>query len=128
MIFWAGNTVAGRLAVGHIQPMQLVLLRWLLVLALMWPLYGGEVRMHWGAVRPHLLKIVMMAFFGFTAFNALYYLAAHTTTAVNIGILQGAIPVVVLVGAFLVHGTRPTLVQVVGVVVTVGGVVTVATR
>jgi drug/metabolite transporter (DMT)-like permease len=128
MIFWAGNTVAGRLAVGHIQPMQLVLLRWLLVLALMWPLYGGEVRKHWGDVRPQLPKIVMMAFFGFTAFNALYYLAAHTTTAVNIGILQGAIPVAVLILAFLVHGTRPTLVQAAGVLVTICGVVVVATR
>ena len=127
MIFWAGNAVAGRIAVGHIQPMQLVLLRWLVVILMLWPLYGGEVRRHWGDVRPQLVKITMMAFFGFTAFNALYYLAAHTTTAVNIGILQGAIPVAVLIGAFLIYGTRPTLVQVGGVLVTVCGVLVVAT-
>jgi drug/metabolite transporter (DMT)-like permease len=37
-VFWAGNSVAGRLAVGHISPMLLVFLRWALVLAVMWPL------------------------------------------------------------------------------------------
>jgi drug/metabolite transporter (DMT)-like permease len=127
-LFWAGNAVAGRLAVGHIQPMQLVLLRWLLVIAILWPLYGGEVRAHWPEVRPQLFKIVLMGFFGFTAFNALYYLAAHTTTAVNIGILQGAMPVMILAGAFLMYGSKPTLVQIIGALITVSGVVVVATR
>src|SRR6476469_8685444 len=30
-VFWAGNTVAGRLAVGQVTPMLLTLLRWVLV-------------------------------------------------------------------------------------------------
>ena len=31
-VFWAGNTIAGRLAVGQVTPMQLTLLRWVLVI------------------------------------------------------------------------------------------------
>jgi drug/metabolite transporter (DMT)-like permease len=127
-IFWAGNAVAGRLAVGQIQPLQLVFLRWVMVLAVMWPLYGGHVREHWGEVRPRLIKIAVIGFMGFTGFNALFYWAAHTTTAVNIGILQGSVPVLVLAGAFLMHGTRATLLQVAGVMITAAGVVVVATR
>jgi drug/metabolite transporter (DMT)-like permease len=127
-IFWAGNAVAGRLAVGQVQPMLLVSLRWLLVLAAMWPLYGGQVRAHWGEVRPQLLRITVIGFLGLTAFNALFYVAAHTTTAVNIGILQGSIPVIVLAGAFLTYGTKATLVQVAGVLITAAGVVVVATH
>src|SRR5262247_866279 len=68
-IFWAGNAVAGRLAVDQIQPMQLVCLRWVMVLAVMWPLYGAELRAHWGEVRPQLVRIVVIAFLGLTAFN-----------------------------------------------------------
>ena len=49
-----------------------------------------------------------MAVFGFTGFNALYYVAAHYTTAINIGILQGCMPMFVLAGAFVAHGTRAT--------------------
>ena len=127
-LFWAGNAVASRLAVGQIQPMQLVSLRWIMVLAVMWPLYGGDLRAHWGEVRPQLGRIVVVAFLGLTAFNALFYVAAHTTTAVNIGILQGSVPVIVLAGAFLTYGTRATPVQIAGVLITAAGVVVVATH
>lgn len=127
-IFWAGNAVAGRLAVGHISPMMLVFLRWVLVLAVLWPLYGRQVREHWPEVKPRLGRIALMAFLGFTGFNVLFYTAAYTTSAINIGILQGSIPVVVLAGAFLMHGTRATLVQIAGVLITSIGVVVVATH
>jgi drug/metabolite transporter (DMT)-like permease len=127
-VFWAGNTVAGRLAVGQISPFELVFLRWLLVLALLWPLYGRQVREHWGEVRPRLKGIVVLGALGFTGFNAFYYVAAHYTSAINIGILQGSIPIFVLAGAFLAHGARASFVQLAGVLVTALGVVVVATR
>jgi drug/metabolite transporter (DMT)-like permease len=127
-VFWAGNSVAGRLAVGQISPLLLVFLRWVMVLAVMWPLYGRQVREHWPEIKPQLFRIVLMAILGLTGFNALYYVAAHTTTAVNIGILQGSVPVIVLVAAFLTHGARATLVQIAGVLVTTLGVVVVATQ
>ena len=127
-LFWAGNSVAGRLAVGHVSPLLLVFLRWVLVLAVMWPLYGRQVREHWPEIRPQLFRFVLMAMLGLTGFNALYYVAAHTTTAVNIGILQGSVPVIVLVAAFLTHGSRATFVQIAGVLVTALGVIVVATQ
>jgi drug/metabolite transporter (DMT)-like permease len=127
-LFWAGNTIAGRLAVGEIPPLMLVFLRWVLVLGVLWPIHGRNVRARWTDIRPQLARVVVMALLGFTGFNALYYLAAHDTSAVNLGILQGAMPIFVLLGAFLAHGTRPTLIQVCGTLVTVLGVVVVATR
>jgi drug/metabolite transporter (DMT)-like permease len=127
-IFWAGNTVAGRLAVGNVSPMMLVFLRWVMVLAVLWPLYGREVVAHWPKVRPRIGRIVGMAILGFTGFNVLFYTAAHYTSAINIGILQGSVPVVVLAGAFLLHGTRPALMQIAGVLTTSVGVVVVATQ
>jgi drug/metabolite transporter (DMT)-like permease len=127
-IFWAGNTVASRLAVGNISPYLLVFLRWVLVLAVLWPLYGKQVREHWPEVRPRLGKIAVMACLGFTGFNALFYVAGYYTSAINLGILQGSIPVVVLLGAYLMYGTRTTLVQITGVLITTIGVVVVATH
>ena len=127
-VFWAGNALASRLAVGHISPFLLVFVRWVMVLAVMWPLYGGQVRAHWGEIRPRLMRITLMAILGFTGFNALFYTAGYYTTAINIGILQGSIPVVVLAGAFLLYGTRASLVQIAGVLITMVGVVVVATQ
>ena len=66
---------------------------------------GGARRRLAGASpqqRPHPLHGDMR----FTVFNALFYVAAHYTTAVNISILQGAVPVFVIVGAALFHRVR----------------------
>jgi len=127
-VFWAGNTVAARLAIDQISPFMLVFLRWLLVLAWLLPIYGAQVRAHWPEIRPRLVPIVLMASLGLTGFNALYYVAAHDTSAINIGILQGSIPIFVLLGAFLAHRTRATLLQLAGVLITAVGVIVVATR
>jgi uncharacterized membrane protein len=127
-VFWAGNTVAARLAIDQISPFMLTTLRWVLVAAVLWPFHGGEIRKHWGQIRPRLFGIVMLAVLGMSGFNALYYVAAHYTSAINMGILQGALPIFVLAGAFLAHGTRGGLVQLAGVLITAVGVVVVATR
>ncbi|HMQ58993.1 MAG TPA: DMT family transporter, partial [Rhizobiaceae bacterium] len=56
----------------------------------------------------------------------LFYLAAHYTGAVNLAILQGSIPAVVFLGAFLAFGTRIRPGQIFGVVLTLVGVALVA--
>jgi len=56
------------------------------------------------------------------------YAAAHHTQAVNLTILQGAMPVFVLLGALICFGTRVRLVQVCGIAVTLIGVAIVASR
>lgn len=127
-LFWGGNVIAGQLARGEISPMQLVLMRWVVVTAIMWPLFGREVIAHWPLARGHMWRITLTALTGFTGFNILFYIASTRTSGVNIGILQGSIPVFVLLGAFLAHGTRVTGLQMVGVVATTIGVVLVATR
>ena len=127
-LFWAGNAIAGQLARGEITPLQLVLARWVGVLLILWPLYGRQVVESWPVVRPRIWKVAAMGTLGFTAFNILFYWASLETSAVNIGILQGAVPVFVILGAFLHHGTRVGLLQAVGVAVTLVGVVLVATR
>jgi drug/metabolite transporter (DMT)-like permease len=123
---WAGNAILGRLAVGEVSPMALVTLRWLGALALLVLFGRAQVRRDWPAIRARLPFVSAMGSVGFTAFNALFYVAAHSTTAVNIGIIQGSIPVFVLIGAFVVYGSRVTRLQVAGVLVTMLGVAIVA--
>jgi drug/metabolite transporter (DMT)-like permease len=127
-LFWAGNAIAGQLAKGEITPLQLVLARWAAVTLLLWPLFGRQVVAHWPAIRPRIGRIAAMAVAGFTGFNTIFYFASLETSAVNIGILQGSVPVFVMIGAFLVHGSRVTALQAVGVAVTLVGVLLVATR
>lgn len=124
---WGANTVFGRLAVGRVSPLALVTLRWLTVSLLLLAFARGSLRVDWATVRPRLPFVCAMGALGFTAFNALYYTAAHSTTAVNMGIVQGSIPVFVLVGALVVDGTRVTPARAIGVLASLLGVAVVAT-
>jgi len=124
---WGGNAVLGRLAVGEISPMLLVSLRWIGAVLLMLVFARRAVRQDWQTLRHHLPYLAAMGALGFTAFNALFYVAAHTTTAVNIGIIQGSMPVFVLLGAFVAYRTPVTPLQTAGVTVTMIGVVIVGT-
>ena len=127
-LFWAGNTIAARLAIDEISPLTLTALRWAMVAAVLWPVYGREIRRHWPQIRPRLALIVLLALLGMTGFNALYYVAAHDTSAINIAILQGSMPIFVLAGAYLAHGSRAGLLQQLGVLITALGVAVVATH
>ncbi len=127
-LFWAGNAIAGQLARGEITPLQLVFVRWIGVTAMMWPLFGREVLGYWPVARPRIVRIALMAFIGFSGFNAVFYWASTMTGGINVGILQGAIPVFVLIGAFFAHGTRIAPLQAVGVGLTIVGIIVIATR
>lgn len=65
---------------------------------------------------------------GFTAFNSLFYIAAHETTAVNLGIIQGAMPMFVLFGAFVILRTPVRMLQLLGALVTMSGVAFIASQ
>lgn len=120
---WGGNAVFGRMAVGEVSPMALVALRWLGVVLLVGTFARRYLKRDWNILRRHLPFVCAMGALGFTVFNALFYVAAHSTTAVNIGIIQGSIPVFVLLGVFVVYRIRVTKLQMAGVLVTMIGVI-----
>jgi drug/metabolite transporter (DMT)-like permease len=123
---WGANTILGKVAVGEISPMLLVTLRWLSVVILLLLFARKHLIQDWPILRHHLRYICLMGTLGFTAFNALFYIAAHSTSAINIGILQGSIPVFVLLGTYLLYQSKITQIQAFGVVVTLIGVIIVA--
>ncbi len=128
MLCWAGNAVAGKIAVGEVSPMVLTGARWLSVMVLLAIFARGAIARDWPVLRKRLPFTMTMGALGFTAFNALFYIAAYSTSAINIGIIQGSIPVFVLLGAFLVLRLPASGLQVAGIVVTTVGVIMVATK
>ncbi len=123
---WGCNVIFGKLAVGQISPMQLVTARWLGVTLVLIIFARKYIVRDWPVISQHLWFISLMGAAGFTAFNALYYVAAHTTSAINIGILQGSIPVFVLLVSFILFRLKVTPIQYIGVGLTLLGVLIVA--
>ncbi len=128
MAVWGANGTAARLATGEVPPLLLVFLRWVLVCLILFACVWREL----GANLPVLLRdwrrLLIVGFLGFTGFNTLYYLAAYATTAVNMTVLQGVTPPLVLVGAVLFQGTRIAPRQVAGVLISCVGIGLIATH
>lgn len=123
---WGGNVVAGQLAIGEVSPLVIVFLRWVLVAGFLLAFNGRKLLAAWPILRQKLGMLLLMAALGFTGFNALFYLAAHYTRGVNIGIIQGTMPALVLLGAVIFYRSRVSLLQGLGLLATMLGVVVVA--
>lgn len=125
---WAGNAVAGKWAVGQVSPLALTSLRWLVACVALVPLAARPVAREWRLLLPSWRYILLMGGFGYTAFNALFYVAGTYTSATNLALIQGAIPVIVLVCSFLAYRTPVRPMQAIGVLVTLLGVAVAATH
>jgi drug/metabolite transporter (DMT)-like permease len=121
-LFWAGNSVAGKLAVGHISPMLLVTLRWVLALGVLAAIGWRQFLTDWPRMRRRLPLLCALATCGFTFFNALFYTALTHTTAINVSIEQAGMPVLVILINFLLFRLRVAWLQLVGVLATIAGV------
>lgn len=125
-LFWGGNVVAARLAVGEISPMILVGLRWVIVSAVLFIFAGRQVVEALRILRPHWRFVLPMGAIGFTISNATLYEGARFTSGVNVAIIQGILPVLVLGGASIMWGVRIGPVRMVGVVATILGILSIA--
>ena len=121
-LFWGGNAVAGKMAVGHVSPMLFVALRWALAFCLLYAIGHRQLRADWHAVRPRLLFLSTMGFFGFAAFNLALYAAFLFTTAVNGSIEQAGIPMVIFALNFLIFRQRVFAGQILGFMLTIAGI------
>jgi drug/metabolite transporter (DMT)-like permease len=127
-LLWGGHVVAGRMSVGEISPMTVTCLRWLIVCVLLGATLRRKIIAEWPIVAPHWRKLALLGSAGFTLFNAFFYVAAQYTTAVNMAVLQGTYPALVLLGMVLIFRSPVTLLQWLGIAVTFGGVLIIASR
>lgn len=126
-LFWAGNIVTGRAVAGSIPPVALAYFRWtgafLVAVAFALPRLrrdGPTLLRHW----PILL---VLAATGIASYNTMSYVGLQDTTALNALLLQSALPVLVLLWAFVLFGERPTAWQSAGLALSLLGVVTIVT-
>jgi drug/metabolite transporter (DMT)-like permease len=121
-LFWGANSVAGKLAVGHISPMMLTTLRWVLALLIILTVSLPQVKRDWPLIRRHWLMLLLYGVFGFTAFNALLYSALGYTSAINAVIEQAGIPMLIFVFNFVLFRIQASIAQILGFSVTLLGV------
>ena len=124
---WAGHAIGARIAVGEVSPLLLMQLRWLFCFLILFMVFSKQMRLYWPIVRQRWRYVALMGGGGLAGCTALFSLGAQHTTAVNLGITQGAIPAFVMVFGMLLFGTRIGRLQFLGLLVSLCGVVVLIT-
>ncbi|MEM1199354.1 MAG: DMT family transporter [Pseudomonadota bacterium] len=125
---WGGNAVAGRLAVGHVSPLLLTEFRWVITAVVLLAIGHHHLRRDWPVIRENWLKLAAMGASGFAVFNFFLYSALVHTTAINVTIIQAAMPMFIFILSFVVFRVSTHWAQAAGYSVTLIGVVLVAAQ
>lgn len=119
--FWAGNAVFARASVGLIPPFTLSFWRWCLAFVFLLPFALPHLRQDWSQVTKAWRQLLLLALLSIGSYNTLLYLAAQTTTAVNITLVSATMPIVIVLMARLLLGQRLNSWQWAGIAVALCG-------
>jgi drug/metabolite transporter (DMT)-like permease len=127
-LFWAGNIVLGRGVAGMVPPITLAWFRWTgafcVAMTFAWPLLRRDLP----TLVRHWPLMLLLSAIGIASYNTMSYIGLNSTTALNVLLLQSAMPLVIIVWAFVLFRDRPSLRQSAGVAVSLLGVTMIAAR
>ncbi len=121
-LFWGFNAIAGRLAVNEISPLFIVTGRWFGVLLILSFLCRNQLTTGFKIFKLNYKWMIIMGLCGFTAFNSLYYISAHQTIAINLGIVQSTMPAFIILISMIWLKTKVMFKQIIGLFITFIGV------
>jgi len=127
-LFWSGNFVAGRALGGHIDPVTLNVLRWLIALALIAPFVWRSTTASLPVLRREWRLILALGATGIASFHTLVYLALQSTTATSALLMLSLAPIVTLLASAAAGMEHPTNRQIGGALISIVGAGVLITR
>ena len=127
MFMWGANSPVIRVAATEISPMTIVCLRWALVIVAVMVFRPPSFAQDWQEAKRRPFFLASMALL-MTVSNAAIFTGGKYTTGINLSILQGAGPVLVMLGAWVWFGTKIGPVRLLGLIVSTLGVLLLAAQ
>lgn len=124
---WAGNAVVGRVLVGSVSPIALSAVLWGLAALLLLP-FGWCVFRPGSALWQNKKRFLILGLFGVGSYNVLLYLALQTSTAINVTLIGASMPIWMLIIGAVFYQVKPSILQMIGAVMSMLGVGIVLTR
>jgi drug/metabolite transporter (DMT)-like permease len=125
---WSGNHLMGRAIAGHVPPLTISSLRWLLAAAVLFPFIRGQLVRDWPVIRTHLGVLIYLALIGGGVFGALQFVGLQLTTALNVSVMNSLGPVFIAAASAVMFGDRLTRGQFIGICVSLLGVLAILTK
>ena len=104
VLIWSINTIVSKLSAGSIDPAAISFYRWLLALLVLTPFCLPGVWRHRHTIKTQLWRLLVLGLLGMVLYQSLAYYAAHSVSAVMMGILGATIPLLTIL---LSGGTAP---------------------
>lgn len=124
-LLWAGNYIIGRAIRDDIPPITLTFTRWFVALLIILPFAFPYMRRDMSKYLRYPTRIVAISLSGVAAFSLLVYYGLHHTSGTNALLLNSCVPVLIMLFSALFFGTTLSLIQMVGLLVSCCGVLTI---
>jgi drug/metabolite transporter (DMT)-like permease len=127
-LFWSGNHIVGRAIAGHFPPLTISTIRWFLPAIILWIVGRSRIGQDWPVIRRHWIIMLWLGSTGGILFTALQYVGLQYTSAVNVSILNSLAPVLIIAASALIFRDRIFLVQLLGILTSLIGVLIIVTK
>ncbi len=124
---WAGNALIARATAGMLPPISLSFWRWSTALLLLLPFTLSGLWLHRGVLWTHRYRVLVLAALSISTYNTLLYLAAQSTTAINITLVNTGLPVAAFLWSVLLLKQWPTRATLLGTLLSCVGLLLILT-
>ncbi len=128
VFFWSFNSLIAKGFSHTLTPLELSVGRWVIALLILLPFTYKELKKHYPFFKKHLIWIINLGISGVVLENTLMYVAGHSISASDIGILSVIGPVFMVLLSAVFLKTKITLLHLSGMLLAFFGVLIVVTK
>lgn len=111
---WAGNALIARASAGMLPPIGLAFWRWVTAMCLLLPFTAGGLWRYREILLANWKQIIVLAAASITSYNTLLYLAAQSTSAINITLVNTGLPVSAFIWTLILLHQLPSRAMLLG--------------
>ena len=127
--FWSGNFIVGKFATLYeVPPLTLNFLRWLIVWIILIPFTFRDILKNIKVIKKNFYPILLMSITSISIFNSVVYYSLNFTQVLNGALMISTIPVLIVFISFLFKTEKINFSQVLGLILSITGVLTIITR
>ncbi|UAN61473.1 DMT family transporter [Serratia sp. JSRIV006] len=123
VLIWSINAVVSKVSATAIDPAAISFYRWALALIVLTPFVLPGALRNWPAIRANWWKLMILGLLGMVLYQSLAYYAAHSVSALFMGILNSLIPLLTVLTGIFVLRVAPTVGIALGSILSLGGLV-----
>ncbi|MEP7728031.1 DMT family transporter [Marinomonas primoryensis] len=129
IFFWSGNYILGRLTVSDgIDPFSISFLRWSLACLIILPFAYKKLWREREIIAKNWPLLVLFGWLGICNYNLFLYIGLTSTTVTNAVLLNSIMPVMILITARLLLGSKTSWLQNTGIMISTVGAVAIVSR